>query len=118
MRKKQARYPGKTKLLNALTKTKGIKVSAAKALGCERKTLDAWIKRAGIEDELKHLEQEVVDVALSKLFVALTKGERWAIERVLDTKGRGTGWSRHDDESADQPSVIINLGDGIRPPDE
>lgn len=73
----------------------GIKMKICARLGCSRQTLDNYLERYPdlkllVADECETL----VDAAESKLSVALNNGDMRAILFVLETKGKGRGWSK------------------------
>jgi len=80
---------------NALTKTFGIKLAAAKRLGCHRVTVDEYIARwPELEDVRQQAKEGRVDLAEAKL-IELTSDNHFAATRFTlegSKEGRARGW--------------------------
>lgn len=80
-------------VVQALTKSRGIKAIAAHGLGCSRQTIDNYINR---HPEIMRVYQEqrqtLIDVAEGQLVKKLDQGEWPAIKFVLTTLGRNRGY--------------------------
>lgn len=73
-------------LLNALKKSRGNVTHAAEALGTTRELIH---RRVGLE-AIQQIRQDAdtwrVDIALLQLDKALLAGERWAVEKILNSR--------------------------------
>lgn len=79
-------------VLSAITKSNGIISNVAATLRCSwhtaRDYIDKWPDtRQAYERE----NSQFVATAIRSFFKAVEAGERWAVERVLDTMGRRDG---------------------------
>lgn len=80
-------------VIEALRRSRGIKALAAKALGCNRLTVDNYIQRyptiKAVYEEQRAL---LVDIAEAQLAKKLDAGEWDAVKYVLSTLGRERGY--------------------------
>lgn len=93
--------------IKAIIKARGIKSEAARLLGVDWRTVDSMIRdhptvAAAYKDATRH----VVDAAQSGLLSALDAGERWAIERILDTYAESEDFALTGGRSTD-PLVLL-----------
>lgn len=88
------RYSRRT-LREAITGSRGIKVAIAQRLGCSRQTLDSYLLRFPDLNALLADERDsIIDLAESKLLKAVNAEDWRAVQFVLETLGKGRGWSR------------------------
>lgn len=79
----------------AITNSRGIKTAICQRLECSRQTLDNYLKRYPDLAALVNAEREtIVDLAETKLLKALQGEDMRAILFVLETMGKGRGWSK------------------------
>jgi hypothetical protein len=91
MTKKQKYTP--TQVVDALKATKGMVYLTAQRLGCDAKTIYNYRDRYEVvRAEMEQQDGTVDDTAELKLFQAIQKGEPWAIQFRLRTKGRNRGY--------------------------
>jgi len=84
----------------------GIQSVVAQKLGVSRGRISQYIQKYPIMKELLEKEREkVIDKAENELFKAADNGEKWAIERILRTIGKGRGYGDYQQ---------INYGDGMK----
>lgn len=66
----------------------------AKSLKVSRSAVTQFIQRNEWAKELMQEEDErIIDLAENKLMKALEAGDRWAVEKVLASKGARRGWA-------------------------
>ena len=85
-------------VIRALKKARGIKAVAAKILGCDRHTVDNYIKRhPTVAKAYQEQRETLIDVAEGKLITKID-GDEWpAIKFVLATLGKDRGYTeRHE----------------------
>ena len=76
-----------------LIETRGLITMAAKRLGCSRSTIYNYLnEHEELRETLEEARQLQVDMAESKLFDAVDRGEPWAVNTVLKTLGRDRGY--------------------------
>lgn len=89
------KYPP-TAIEEALRRTHGVKGTAAKLLGCDVRTINAAIKRYPALAEIRDEEVEnLLDVAETQTYLALSKGRAWAVTKVLRIFGHRRGLVEH-----------------------
>lgn len=94
IRMKTARFSRK-QVESAIIGTRGIKATIAARLGCSRQTLENYLMRYPELREILAQEREtIIDLAESKLVEAVEQGETRAVMFVLETMGKGRGWSK------------------------
>jgi len=105
-------------ICEALKKTNGMIMLAAKTLNMTR---DAIYKRARkskkIQETIKMAREELIDLAESKLRLAILDGQPWAIALALKTVGKYRGYVErieHEHDGADTKVVQIYLPDNKR----
>lgn len=80
-------------VIDALRKSAGIKSQAARALGCNRLTVDNYIQRyPTVKAAYEEQRQVIIDAAESQLVKKLSAGEWDAVKYVLSTLGRDRGY--------------------------
>jgi len=110
--KKQYPTPAQKKkikiVLEVLRKTGGKhKALACRKANISRTTLDAWIAKFDtLRQEIEEINEEVLDLAETKLLQALNNGERWAIQYILDTKGKDRGYTSRQEMKIDENASI------------
>ena len=76
-----------------LIETRGLITMAARRLGCSRSTIYNYLnEHEELRETLEEARQLQVDMAESKLFDAVDRGEPWAVNTVLKTLGRDRGY--------------------------
>jgi hypothetical protein len=90
----QKRYSRKA-ITEAIKGSRGIKTAICARLTCSRQTLDNYLARypelvALVENE----RESIIDLAETKLLKALQGDDMRAILFVLETMGKGRGWSK------------------------
>ena len=79
-------------LITAAAYSRGVMASAASALNCDWTTAKKYIfANDAAREEFERQEARLVHDTAGKMFDAVDGGERWAIERILDTRGRRDG---------------------------
>jgi len=82
-----------SQVASALREAHGIKAAAARALGCERETIDAYIRRhPTVKAAHDEATDHVLDIAESHLIRAVERGEWDQIRYYLNAKGRSRGY--------------------------
>ena len=85
---------GPGKVAEALRQAAGIKAEAARRLGCTRATVDAYIKRhPEVREAWIDARETMVDLAESKLYDAVERGEWPAVHYTLSTLGKDRGFT-------------------------
>lgn len=80
-------------LVAALRDARGFKTVAAKRLGISPATIARRAERSpSLRRAIDDIEEERLDMAESKLLVAINEGQPWAIKFLLSFKGRGRGY--------------------------
>jgi hypothetical protein len=88
-------------IIDALRETMGIKMVAARRLGCHVTTLDLYLKRyPEIAAAYKEERNRIVDLAEAKLVERVQKGDSWAILFVLKTLGKDRGYAERQELAA------------------
>lgn len=105
-RQKPRLYPPKKQMIEALRAARGNVTRAAEALGCRRETYYTRFTPAEIQQIKQDADTWRVDIALLQFDKALLEGERWAVERVLTSKG-GFG------DQTSQTVTIVKIIEGI-----
>lgn len=92
---------------DALTLNKGMVYLAARTLGCKHTTVYNYINDYDIcREAYEQQGGEVVDHAELKLFEAVERCEPWAVNKVLNEKGRNRGYGV---ESGLQPQAVFEF---------
>jgi len=81
-------------VIKALKKARGVKAVAAQILGCDRHTVDNYIKRhPTVAKAYQEQRETLIDVAEGKLITKID-GDKWpAIKFVLTTLGKERGYT-------------------------
>ena len=105
-------------IITALEKHKGLVSKAAKALRCSRQTVMNYAARyPEVREAMDDAREAMLDVAESKLFDAVRKGQPWAVCFYLKTQGKKRGYiERQEFTGADgEPlKVVITYADETR----
>ena len=81
-------------IIEALRVSGGAITRAAKIVGCSPQTIYNYAaKYPRVKEALEEPRELMVDVAESQLKQALQRGERWAVQLVLQTLGGKRGYS-------------------------
>lgn len=95
----------KKEVLKAIEGANGVMEYVANRLGCTwrtaRKYVDNWSETL---DEFEKTETNLHSVAYQSFHKAISNGERWAIERILDTSARRNGHGTVDHKKVDHSS--------------
>ena len=91
----------------------GIQSVVAAKLKVDRAAVHRYIRKQPDMGELLEREREkVIDKAESELFKAADKGEKWAIERILRTIGKGRGYGDYQQiDHGERLKIIIEKAD-------
>lgn len=111
------------RMVDELTRTKGMVYIAAENLGCTPQTVYNYVNSNPEIAAAKELaEGKVLDQAELNLYKAILNGEPWAIQFVLKTKGKKRGYVERQElvggEDADPIRVVEVIkanGDGTIP---
>lgn len=80
-------------VVKAIQKHNGMVSLAAKALKCSRQTIHNYAtKYPEVKAAIEDAREEMTDIAESKLYAAIKKGEAWAICFYLKTQGKPRGY--------------------------
>ena len=80
-------------IADALIAAKGLKSVAALSVPCAWNTVDRYVRTYKIcRDALDIARDQTTDIAEGKLYLAIGKGEPWAIALYLRTQGRNRGY--------------------------
>ena len=80
-------------MIEALKATRGLTYLAAERLHCDPDTVINYYKRYPTVEQAKHdARGALLDMAEAKLFLAVQRGEAWAITFCLKTIGRSRGY--------------------------
>lgn len=78
----------------ALEGTYGVKSAIAQKLGVTRAAMTVFLQKNPELDAIRELESEkIIDIAENRLFKAVNDGEKWAIDKILSTKGKLRGYA-------------------------
>ena len=81
-------------MAEALRETKGLISVAARKIGCEPNTVRAYIKRyPTVAQVVKDSRESITDLAETRLWAAIDRGEPWAVQFWLRTQARERGYS-------------------------
>lgn len=91
-----------------LQKTAGNVLMTAKHLSCTRDLVISYIKKFPVvQKAISDSRDEIVDIAEAHIIKAVREGDRWAIDRVMNTYGRKRAFGG---DSGTQISVGVNIG--------
>ncbi len=82
----------KETVMEAVKRSSGVMSAVARALNCKWETARKYVNEW--PETVKAFEVEscgLIDTAVTSMRKAVESGERWAVERVLDTRGRKDG---------------------------
>ena len=87
------KYKAET-IAEALRETKGLVSVAARKIGCQPGTVRAYIKRyPTVAQVVKDSRESITDLAETRLWAAIDRGEPWAVQFWLRTQARERGYS-------------------------
>jgi len=100
------------RMIEELTRTKGMVYIAAENLGCTPQTVYNYVNSNPEIAAAKELaEGKVLDQAELNLYKAILNGEPWALQFVLKTKGKKRGYvERTELTGADGTELIKTVG--------
>lgn len=110
--KKQYPTPAQKKkikiILAVLEKTGGKhKALACRTANISRVTLYSWIEKFdSLRQAIEDMNEEVLDLAETKLLQAVNNGEKWAIEYMLDRKGKDRGYTTRQEHKIDEMAQL------------
>jgi len=94
----------------AITKANGMLSIAARFLGCDRKTVDNYVKKY---EQIKQAQEEarefLKDTAESKLVVAIKNREAWAICFYLKTQAKDRGYVERSEQKVQLTSDTLTI---------
>jgi len=104
---KPYKKPPNAIIIDALQRNGGVIIATAKALNINRVTLWKWLKKYPVlKDAQIQAEESMIDMAESKLFQAVNKGNLTAIIFTLKTKGRNRGYIERQELQIDKDATI------------
>ena len=98
------------RMVDELTRTKGMVYIAAENLGCTPQTVYNYVNKYPAVAAAKELaEGKVLDQAELALYKAILNGEPWALQFVLKTKGKKRGYVERQEVAGveDQPLETV-----------
>lgn len=102
-----AKRPERQVIIDALEKTGGVITAAAKSLNTSRVSLYKWIEADGkLREAKEQAEESLLDLAESKLFQAINKGDMTAIIFTLKTRGKKRGYVERQEVHIDKNAII------------
>lgn len=98
---------------DALTDSKGMVATAARALGVSRRSVyDAIQKHPKVAEAREEARDYAVDVGENELFKAVKNGEGWAVSLLLKTLGKSRGYvEKQEIDATVRGDIVINLLD-------
>jgi len=102
-----ARKPSNEVIIEALQRSGGVMSAAAKMLNTSRVSLYKWLeKNAKLREAREQAEESLLDLAESKLFKAIEKGDMTAIIFTLKTRGKTRGYVERQEINIDKNATI------------
>ena len=97
-----------SKFKDALVGSYGVQAVIAKKCEVDRSAITLFLDRHPELRELCKAEREkIIDVSENRLFKAANNGEKWAVDKILNTIGKNRGYiEKHEIESK---SLNINV---------
>ena len=96
----------KDQVLNAVTNSAGVMEYVAQALNCDWKTAKKYVEKwPETKEAFAVSECKLHTLAYRSFHKAIANGERWAVERVLDTSARRNGHGMVDHKQIDHTSA-------------
>ena len=81
------------RIIKALHETNGLLTLAAKATGLGYRTVQRYVAEfPSVREAVQESKESMIDLAESKLFESITKGEAWAICFYLKTQAKQRGY--------------------------
>lgn len=97
-------------IIAALEATHGLVYLAAKRLGCSDVTIFNRIKRyKEVAAARERARAEMLDLAESRLFEAIDRGEQWAINSILRTLGRDRGYTERVEHTGGGEPIRVEI---------
>ncbi len=82
----------KAQVMEAVRKSAGVMSTVAATMKCDWNTARKYVERdPEAVREFDVQKSRMVSMATGAMLRAVQTGERWAVERVMDTRGRGDG---------------------------
>lgn len=101
----------KSTVLEAVKRSEGVMEYVAKTLGCTWETARRYVNKwEETKDAFSLAECELHTVAYQSFHKALADGEKWAIERMLDTSARRNGHGLVEHKKVDMTSSDGSMG--------
>lgn len=109
-------------VIAALVAARGFKSAAAKVLGCDRWTIEAYEQDSErVRETIREQRELMSDVAESGLYHCLMQREPWALRFYLSTRCKDRGYVLRTELSGDPdnplggtPAVVVYLPDNGR----
>ncbi len=99
-------------MVEALRETKGLVSVAARKLGCEPSTVRVYIRRyPTVAQAVKDSRESITDLAETRLWAAIDRGEPWAVQFWLRTQARERGYSERYDLGTFLRERAVELAD-------
>ena len=97
---------------NALSGSYGVQAVIAKKLNLSRSTITKFLnKHPNMKILCVQEREKIIDVAENRLFKAANNGDKWAIDKIISTIGKGRGYIETQEQSiehkGDQIKIII-----------
>lgn len=103
-------------VLEALRAARGLLTLAAKKLEMTREGLRLYLGRhPDVAATIPEARESIIDVAEGQLFLAVERGQPWAIAMVLKSLGRGRGWGDQLDVQWKAEAVKLAEAYGLDP---
>lgn len=103
------RYSVRT-VKQAIELSGGLLAGAAIRLGCSRSTINGYLVRnPKLRETVASCRDVELDRAEHKLFLAVERGESWAITLMLKTLGRTRGYVERQEISTEGGSLIVEV---------
>lgn len=92
-------------LIEALHEHHGVKIRAAKALGCSRMTVENYVKRYDdVRDAVLDAREGMKDIAEDSLHKKVEEGEAWAVCFYLKTQAKDRGYVERQEVAPTDPT--------------
>ena len=92
----------------------GIRLNVAKALKVERASITLYLQsNPHMEKYLDEDREASIDVAENQLLVQAGNGQKWAVDRLLKSKGRDRGYGDHQEiqVNANASDIVSELAE-------
>lgn len=96
---------------DALTESKGMVATAARALGVTRRAVyDAIEKYPKVAEAREEAKEYAVDVGQNQLYIAAQRGDAWAVCFLLKTLGKSRGFvEKQEHDVTARVETIVDL---------